>query len=228
MIRAATGHINKIRLETIAINLAREGAEAVYARRNSNWLKRPDKKDAYRTCADIKDDWCNLWLQPFYQFGSKDHKVVRVLSYKSKNDDLGNVVVKEPFFSPIIYWNVETGEEPLKIFLKVDGIVWGNFYRYITIQGLYRKDETTNSDLWYWLDLSKSCHVQFGYEVATQVANLYWDPFEKKTYTYNGNKSSCADNSPKELIFCSVVEYEGHGTTKGKVELCSSITNYMK
>lgn len=56
MIRAATGHINKIRLETIAINLAREGAEAVYARRNSNWLKRPDKKDAYWTCADIKAD----------------------------------------------------------------------------------------------------------------------------------------------------------------------------
>lgn len=56
MVRAASGHINKIRQETVAINLAREGMEAMYTRRNTNRLQHPAEKDKYRLCTNNSCD----------------------------------------------------------------------------------------------------------------------------------------------------------------------------
>ena len=52
MINAANNHINTIRQETIAINLAREAMEGMYNRRNTNRLRHPAEKDKYWLCTN--------------------------------------------------------------------------------------------------------------------------------------------------------------------------------
>lgn len=59
MINAANGHINTIRQETIAINLARESMEGMYNRRNTNRLRHPAEKDKHRLCTN---NICNGFL----------------------------------------------------------------------------------------------------------------------------------------------------------------------
>ncbi len=52
LLRVAVTYTNKTRQETIAINLAREGIEWVYNRRNTNWLRQSGEKDRNRLNMD--------------------------------------------------------------------------------------------------------------------------------------------------------------------------------
>ena len=60
MLRVAVNFTNKSRQETIAINLAREGMEAVYHRRNTNRLKWSGERDKYWLCVD--NECVNRWF----------------------------------------------------------------------------------------------------------------------------------------------------------------------
>ena len=71
---------------------------------------------------------------------------------------------------------------------------YGQFRRYITTQGIIKKDANST-------DLALNC--------------------------VSGSTVGCGDSSPKELRFCSIVDYVVDNSAR-RVELCSVITNFAK
>lgn len=133
LLRVAVTYTNKTRQETIAINLAREGIEWVYNRRNTNWLKRSGEKDKYRLCAN---SGCSSW----FQWSGIIHK----LSYI--NTPYGKVSSYQPMWQisgDSILWDTS-------LLLSTGDFIWwtspdaaGKFYRAIIGLGLYLKDTAT-------------------------------------------------------------------------------------
>ncbi len=72
------------------------------------------------------------------------------------------------------------------------------YFRAIIPQGLYQKNTNTE-----WGD-SILCHDG------------------------DDDGGNCWDDSPKEFLFCTRVEYQGQGAWNGNVELCGSLTNYQE
>ncbi len=204
LLRVAISYTNKTRQETIAINLAREGIESVYTRRNSNWLQRAGEKDRYWLCTEWTTcterlQWNNYRLHKlsFESTGNRAPSYTLMGNLTWTSDLLINLTNKSDFL-------LQTGD-----------FLWGQspdpagkFYRTIIGLWLYQKD----SNIIGWNDISECTN---------------WDD----TYNgidINGNSFSwiCGDEHPKEFRFCSRVEYEKD--LNGKVELCGSITNYQE
>ena len=200
LLRVAITYTNKTRQETIAINLAREGIEWVYNRRNTNWLKRSWEKDKYRLCAN---SGCADWFQGSWMI----HK----LSYITT--PYGKVSSYQPMWqitNDSILWNTS-------LLLSTNDFIWwtspdaaGRFYRAIIGLWLYQKD--TNS---LWWNIITTCP-------NGENGNIYnWIDINWNSFAWQ-----CNDSHPKEYRFCSRVEYEKD--LKWSVELCGSITNYQE
>ena len=133
LLRVAVTYTNKTRQETIAINLAREGIEWVYNRRNTNWLKRSWEKDKYRLCANSGcTDWFQWW------------GIIHKLSYITT--PYGKVSNYQPMWqitNDSILWDTS-------LLLSTGDFIWWEspdaawkFYRAIIGLGLYLKDSGT-------------------------------------------------------------------------------------
>jgi type II secretory pathway pseudopilin PulG len=203
LLRIAIPYTNKTVQETIAINLAREGMEWVYARRNTNRLKRSSEKDKNRLCAKENTtlnecDYRFLWWNTLHR-----------LSYLT--GDYGEIpyYIKNGILST--EWSIlwDTG-----FLLSTGDFIWwispdaaGSFYRAIIGIGLYQKDTNVTggnlinciygTDTYNWIDIN-------------------WGAFTDQGY--------CKDSHAKEFRFCSRVEYQKW--FQGKVEFCWGITNY--
>ena len=202
MIQAATWHINKIRQETIAINLAREWIEGMYTRRNTNWTKRSAEKDKYRLCID------NDCSERFHE------NAVYKLSYTPSTwNKIVNFTMLDPLSSSP-YWS----SSPMVVndtLLQTGDFIshipsWGEYYRAILPKWLYQKD--VNIVWWH------------------KISCTSWDEnYSKLNFDWSDAGSTpCSDETPKEFLFCSRVEYQWNGAGNGNVELCWSLTNYME
>lgn len=119
MIDAANGHIKKIKQETIAINLAREGMEAMYNRRNTNRLRHPSEKDKYWLCIDNN---CNSWFQ-----NDGDYYILSTVDSNSFENDASSDSIRNSSF--LLQDDAFIGQKPM-----------GSFYRAIIPIWLYQKD----------------------------------------------------------------------------------------
>ena len=122
MIRAASGHINKIRQETVAINLAREGMEAMYTRRNTNRLQHAAEKDKYRLCTNNNCDagrFNNDGTSYVLSYGPNGEVIFADMGSTNIFKD-GNFLVRQEHL---------IGTNPS-----------GNYYRAILPIGLFQKD----------------------------------------------------------------------------------------
>ena len=203
MIDAANGHINKIKQETIAINLAREGMEGMYNRRNTNRLKYPSEKDSYRFCADNE---CNDAFSAPLLTWILEYEGNKTPSFRWRE------VLPSLETSLKTYWDTFLLKQESFINNNFTTVAWWKYYRAIIVLWLYQKD--VNMTWWYLINCDWWASSEYG----------------KSEFEPNGTdrETPCGDNTPKELRFCSRVEYEGLGAGNGKVELCWSMTNYKE
>jgi type II secretory pathway pseudopilin PulG len=203
LLNIAVTYTNKIRQETIAINLAREGIEWVYNRRNTNWLRQSWEKDKNRLNIDNQTLGSGnrfQWWWALYRLSYIPTPYGKITTYQRMwtiSDDS-------------ILWDAS-------LLLSTGDFIWGTspdaagrFYRGIIWLWLYQKDTNV---LWW--------------NPITTCPN--WDDsnfYGGLDINWNPDRRECNDSYPKEYRFCSRVEYEQN--LKWKVELCGSITNYQE
>ena len=138
MYRAAHGGVNKVRQETIAINIAREGVESVYARRDTNRLQHPSEKDRYRLRANsYTTDRLQGWSNPedyvgyTLEYTWSTNKLINLIPNDIRIDHI-HASIKHPD-------TLLSGDD----FMSHEIPSGGSYYRSILGQGLYLKDTTT-------------------------------------------------------------------------------------
>lgn len=138
MYRAAHSGVNKIRQETIAINIAREGIESVYSRRDTNWLQYPSEKDRYWLRANAystdrlqggEHGTDYVWYTLEYTWAN--HKLINLIPNWLRLEHIHDSIKT---WSTLLSWND---------FMSDAIPAWGNYYRSILGQGLYLKDTST-------------------------------------------------------------------------------------
>lgn len=206
LLRVAVSYTNKTRQETIAINLAREGIEWVYNRRNTNWLRQSGEKDRNRLNIDNQ-----TWISARrFQWSWTLH----ILKYITT--PYGEISTFEARWQLIS--NGSILGNPLLLLSTGDFIWWVSpdaawrFYRAIIGLWLFQKD--TNVLWWNIITTCQNGENRNSYNWIDINWNLFSVQWE------------CSDSHPKEYRFCSRVEYEKD--LKWKVELCGSITNYQE
>lgn len=191
-------YVQKTRQKVIALNLAREGMEAVYQIRDTNRTRRAGVKDAcwlktnplVNEAVDVRcaDD---PWMM------SGVYVLQRLTLQWQEYFALTGI------FSPLnISDGIDTGDLQFSLCQtggRRDSCMWSEslssewkYFRQIIWRGLYHKDVPTT----WWTEIVCSSGVSF----------------------------DCADSRPKEFRFCSSVSYVSEWT--GQVELCGVITNF--
>ncbi len=191
--------VQKSRQRVIALNLAREGIEAVYQIRDTNWQRWWWMKDACRLKVDpLLDEntpWCSddTWMASGHyilQTTVMSGQQYFVLTWYTL-DGLqlsGGITTGELNYSLCQSWGVRTSC-PWVVSLTPEG----RYFREVKWYGVFLKD------------------------VATTWGQFIVCP--------NGTDvQTCGSERAKEFRFCSKVVYVGYGT--GQVELCGVITNF--
>lgn len=217
-----TRYISEMRQRTIALNLAKEGIEAVYNIRNTNWRKRSANKDACwlktNPLVDEGNDGCES-DQRIY----KAHRALE--STGTANTPYNFLEYHNPFLAnsrnnrywrwwTSIFQDLDTIEANQQLKLHFVNGEWishkhlkalqdagtpinettamGNYYRLIRVWGLFGKTA-----------------AQTNHELTCQ----------------NGLQD-CGNSTPKELRFCSTVIYTR--PHQGIVNICSIMTNFFE
>jgi len=194
--------MQKTREKTIAINLAREGIEAMYQMRDTNRYRRAWQKESCRLKAnpliDEPDEWCEddtrMWswnyiLMTTTTWGQQYFLVTwgNLPELNLSNGITGNLAFSLCKSENGIRSECK-GEEPVSS--------EGKYFRAIR---------------WIWL-FDKTKETEWGeYMPCTK----WLDP-----------DTVCNTNTAKEYRFCSKVAYIGQG--KWEVELCGILTNFQK
>ncbi len=191
-------YVQKTRQRVIALNLAREGMEAVYQMRDTNWQRWAGKKDACRlksnpltdenTVGCSNDTWMMTWHYAL-QYVSTAGQEYFILTWRyftwlnltngieSWDLNFGLCLLTGRWMSCV--WNVSTTSE-------------GRYFREIEGVGLFTKDPVQT----WWVLLS-----------CNSWASV-----------------PCGSSLAKEFRFCSIVAYVNEGT--GEVKICGVITNF--
>ncbi len=138
LLRVAVSHTNKTRQEIIAINLAREGMEWVYTRRNTNWLRQSGEKDKNRLNKDNNTGAVAqrfLWWLSLYRLNTTTTAYGKIPIFASgwALADLNDTIL----------WNPWLLLAPSDFVWGVSPDAAGKFYRAIIGIGLYLKNSTT-------------------------------------------------------------------------------------
>lgn len=200
-LRGGYQFMERTRSDIIAINMARQWAEAVYNIRDTNYTRWEGKKDACifkrdpmnasqgtaTDCAD--DDWIipYNYILTWLTLGENTYFALTPISSTDLNltNWLDNSDRQYSMCRVSNSWIQCPNQEP-----TTD---WGRYFRMIKSYGVF--DKTASNP-----DTTLSCT--------------------------NWNSSGCGTSAPKELRFCSVVEYMNWNA--GKVELCWILTNFLK
>lgn len=229
LMRSAITHTDRAKQDVLAINLAREGIEAVYVVRDTNRLRRSGKRDANWLCAspdiDSTANNCGIWLssQPHWFLWHRryvngdvlpDFQTMASAPVLDLSDGLGSWESKRWIY--YVSWSQGTEQQfspNLRLWLNVttplSGFTNEGFYRSIVNKWLFQKDTNVT-----WWRAIASCITWTGTYTAISIT---WASIPNQ---------SCGDSRPKEFRFCSRVEYWKQ--LKGKVELCGIITNYKE
>ncbi len=198
-------YVWQIRQDVIASNLAREWAELVFNIRDTNWERWSGRRDQCWLLEDpsiedpsIDDSWCESmpWIKAW----------AYVLSWQTPTD-------------------------------------WEQIYNYLSWvnEGLDLSDWITDDDRTFALcsneDASRWTPCPWDDNPSPEwsffrMIDIKWLYDKKEGSTLDCDRwndtdwawNDCSDPTAKELRFCSVVEYVWHW--QGKVELCTSMTNF--
>ncbi len=188
--------VGQIRQEVIATNLAREWVEWVYNIRDTNRERWSGRRDECWLLKDPLGNDSDCQDEPWIE----DDEYI--LTQNEKNDNK--------------YYLLTWDYEPLDVF--DDDELTDQDRRY----SLRQED-------WYWEsapDTEEYPTPEWMYFRMIDVQWLYDKRDNVDLDCSSWDVSDCWDSDPKELRFCSVVQYLGDN--EWEVELCSSVTNFRE
>ncbi len=224
-------YISETAQKTIAINLAKEGIEAVYNLRNSNWRKRSDKKNSCWLLSDPKKE-CKIenWIRHgkhtlapadnsqklIYQWEAEN----TIKSYKESLIDLNTKELQQTY-PRIKGQNTQVANAPYQVYFLhyFPGSGWIDFWTYKTLSAEQLKKENFSLGVY-----ARYLFIESPYNKNTGKQYNYIKPTENKITQGQCKDPWCQDNSPKEVRFCSIVHYIA--PYQGNVFLCSIMTNF--
>jgi len=221
---STTNYLTETRQKVMALNLAKEGVEIVYNIRNTNRRRWYEQKDACWLNADPLLEWAdeatcswNAWITPWrrsIQRAQKGDNYYYRLAWRKDWWVMGNE--KELTLDLEKFRGALTASDLLQPDFKLsltwwrwynDGDagkdawhdpMWWEFYRYIAVDGLYRKDQNSvtkiNCTKWSDNPLALGWTTCWSWDIA------------------------------KELRFCSVVVYTK--PKQWRIQICSIMTNF--
>jgi len=193
-------YVQRTRQKVIALNLAREGMEAVYHIRDTNRTRWAGVKDGCRLKTNpLVDEWgvrCNIDDQ---RFASGSYVLQRLMTWGQEYFALTGP------WTWLYIWDGITSDD------EVFTLCQQSWFRYsciwtspTTSEGKYFREIE-----WLWLYLKDASMTWWQYMVCTW--SLGPDP-------------ACGSARAKEFRFCSKVSYIGDGTWE--VKLCWVLTNF--
>ena len=232
-------YLSETAQRTVALNLAKEGIEAVYNLRNSNWRKWSDKKNecwlsVWEECWEHSQQLTNRQMRIFWlQKGDicvYDHQKWGYFPNETNNTDS---------FSPQ-WWNVtswqrddknwrweDNGDNPKNndefklIYFKGKWIPLWMISGHE--RGYYLNSPKGNHSCWAeYLDATKNNLWEYSRVITIQ--GLFDKTTGQKLTCTDTASSPCKSSSPKELRFCSTVFYTK--PYQGVVNVCSIMTNF--
>lgn len=209
-------YISETAQRTIALNLAKEGIEAVYNIRNSNWRRRSDQKNACRLKTDPttdnnndgcqNDPWISPWRRTLWDINNPK------LSWMNIPDvDIEQKKLLWSEMKTILDKFQALNNDNNKAY-RLYNISWA-WLSHDAFQAAQNENtnltEDTNSGIyWRWI----------------YVEGLYNKTNWETLTCQNGN--SCNNDNAKELRFCSIVLYTK--PYQGYVNICSLLTNFER
>ena len=241
-INKTTTYISETAQRTIALNLAKEGLEAMYNIRNTNWRRRSDSRDkcwlkanpmvdeGNPGCED--DEWIREWRYVTFLTGEAWKKYHRVYAREPHsslvpNNNLPRLRQRTPkwwIFTPLDIERIKTHDDIVANQTYYGGrairIVYydGDFISADEYLNLPQVEKNKVSDqIWkYWRNIA--------------IIGLYPKNWDKNDLSllqcFRWNIWQCWDSSPKELRICSIVLYTQ--PYEGIVQICSIMTNFLK
>lgn len=191
--------MQKTREKTIAINLAREGIEAMYQIRDTNRYRRAWQKESCRLKVNpLVDEW-TAWCEDDTRMRSGNYILLSATTWGQQYfrlqlqtwatlDLSGGVNIGNTWFS------LCKSENGTRSSCSEPTSNEGKYFRTIK---------------WIWL---------FDKTAPTE----WWSPLPCTKWT----DSNCGTETAKEYRFCSKVAYIGQG--RWEVELCGLLTNFQK
>lgn len=234
-------YLSETAQRTVALNLAKEGIEAVYNLRNSNWRKWSDKKNecwlsVWEECWEYSEELTNsqmriFWLQTgdicTYDYNARTYGPIKVWTPQ--------LFIPTDWEIPEWKWNDKDArfkELPLNRQPKVAEEYKLVYYRGKRIprwsidaheRGYYLNSPKGNPSCWAeYLDATKNNLWEYSRVITIQ--GLFDKTTGQKLTCTDTANSPCKSSSPKELRFCSTVFYTK--PYQGVVNVCSIMTNF--
>ncbi len=247
-INKTTSYISETAQRTIALNLAKEGLEAMYNIRNTNWRRRSDSRDKcwlkVNPMVDEGNDGCAndrwfWWFDRYYIEKDEQHQNYYVvpINWDTRTSPVG------PRWPNGLAYEAEFFNSSARL----DGqlALLDNTIRAKNPNDGHRKYAV------HFLDGERISHEEFLRIIARDPASAqreskqYWTYwrfvtvgglYDKNNVDYQNaglvcknwldDSGKCWDSSPKELRFCSIVLYTS--PYRGITKVCSIMTNFMK
>ena len=234
-------YLSETAQKTIALNLAKEGIEAVYNLRNSNWRKWSDKKD--ECWLNVDKENCDksthkLTYNQMRIFGMSDGdtcvsynlwsyepiKVETTNGFKSQYGDISQRIRddKDARFKNLQeYMSPKNNQEYKLVYYRGKRIPLWSIYR--PERGYYDGERLGNQHCpSEYIEKNTS---PWEYSRVITIHGLYDKESKKQlSCTYDHYDKECNSSSPKELRFCSTVFYTK--PYQWVVNICSIMTNF--
>ena len=199
-------YISETAQKTIALNLAKEGIEAVYNLRNSNWRKRSDKKD---------ECWLNVDEEKCEDMSQKlTNNQMRILGMNENSnhwDPPSNT-------SDITKWERDDNEARFKQTPIRNNSEFQLLYHQWQRLPQWSIPKTKIQQA------KNSSHQYWEYSRVITIHGLFDKTTGEKLTCNTTVTSPCKSSSPKELRFCSTVFYTK--PYQWVVNICSIMTNF--
>lgn len=247
-INKTTTYISETAQRTIALNLAKEGLEAMYNIRNTNWRRRSDSRDKCwlkaNPMVDEGNDGCAndrwfWWFDRHYIEKDEKHQNYYVvpINWDTRTSPVG------PRWSNGLDYEAEFFNSSTRLNGQLNTLT--QVAQIKNYNDLHRKYAV------HFLDGERISHEEFLRAIARDPAaaqreeKQYWTYwrfvtvgglYDKNNLDYQNaglvcknwldDSGKCWDSSPKELRFCSIVLYTA--PYRGMVHICSIMTNFLK
>lgn len=247
-INKTTTYISETAQRTIALNLAKEGLEAMYNIRNTNWRRRSDSRDRCWLKANpmvdegnpgCEDDRWFGWIDRHYIEKDVQHQNYYVvpINWDTRINPVG------PRWSNGLDYEAE--------FFNSSTRLQGQLNVLTQVAQIKNYNDVHRKYAVHFLDGERISHEEFLRAIARDPAAVqreekqYWTYwrfvtvgglYDKNNVDYQNaglvcknwldDSGKCWDSSPKELRFCSIVLYTA--PYRGMVHICSIMTNFLK
>lgn len=229
-VNSSSRYLNRLRQQTIALNIAREGLESMYQIRDSNWRRRSSQKDQCRLKTDpltsTHGQWCeeSPWIGKGQRVIQQEEGNINLIKDArvqiSSTEERGDYGVRDKH----IYGTLENegeknseggqgiSENPWKVYQlhNVEG-EWIDHENFKNLDPIKQQTENKKEGNFYRV---------------IRVQGLFSKDDNSELICNNGSDSHCGDSSAKELRFCSTVIYTR--PYQGMVNICSIMTNFQE